>query len=116
MDELARAMGYKGASSIQRYENPDDYKKRYISPDLAAKLLSAIEGKGEPPIRAADVWALVAPPVQDAKMEMAIRLADLHATLLRQPIEVQNQVVSYADSLLKARQGKTRDTATKQAS
>lgn len=64
MDELARRMGYKGASSIQRYENPDDYKKSYIGPDLAAKLQRALVGKGSPPIEATEVWALCRPTLR----------------------------------------------------
>lgn len=61
MDELAKGMGYKGASSIQRYENPDEYKKEFISPDIAAKLLKVVSGKGAPPIEAKEVWALTRP-------------------------------------------------------
>lgn len=61
MDELAHAMGYARASSIQRYENADDYKKEFISSDLAVKLLKAINGRGQPPITAAEVWALARP-------------------------------------------------------
>ncbi|RVI52137.1 LexA family transcriptional regulator [Sinorhizobium medicae WSM1115] len=61
MDELAKGMGYKGASSIQRYENPDEYKKEFISPDIAAKLLNVVVGKGTPPIDAKEVWGLTRP-------------------------------------------------------
>lgn len=61
MDELAKGMGYKGASSIQRYENADEYKKEFISPDIAAKLLKVVSGKGIPPIEAKEVWALTRP-------------------------------------------------------
>lgn len=60
MDELAKAMGYKGASSVQRYESAD-YSKEVISTDLATKLLRAIVGKGTPPIEAKDIWALTRP-------------------------------------------------------
>jgi hypothetical protein len=58
MHDLAKGMGFKGASSIQRYEDPDQYKKDYIAPDIAAKLLKAVVGKGDPPIEAKDVWDL----------------------------------------------------------
>lgn len=34
MDDLAQAMGYARASSIQRYENPTEYTKEFISPEL----------------------------------------------------------------------------------
>lgn len=58
LDELARAMGYKGASSIQRYENPDGYKKEFLTADLAHKFAKALVGKGNPPIVVEEVWAL----------------------------------------------------------
>ena len=61
MDELAKKMGYAGASSIQRYENPNEYKKTYIAPDLAAKLVKALVGRGTPPIEASEVLALCRP-------------------------------------------------------
>ncbi|ATE84633.1 repressor protein CI [Sinorhizobium phage phi2LM21] len=63
MDELARAMGYKGASSIQRYENPDDYKTPGIKAELAARLLKALNGRGHPPIQPKEIWALTRLPV-----------------------------------------------------
>ena len=50
MDELARAMGYARASSIQRYLSDGEYKKKFISVELAEKLESALQGKGNPPI------------------------------------------------------------------
>jgi hypothetical protein len=56
-------MGYARASSIQRYENPDDYKKEFINPELVLKLIKAISGLGEPPITAAEVWSLARPEV-----------------------------------------------------
>jgi transcriptional regulator with XRE-family HTH domain len=61
MDELAKGMGYKGASSIQRYENPDEYKKEFISPDIASKMLAVVVGKGAPAIEPREVWALTRP-------------------------------------------------------
>lgn len=61
MDDLAKAMGYSRASSIQRYESADEYRKQFIGPDLAAKLAKAVVGKGEPPIEAKEVWALTRP-------------------------------------------------------
>lgn len=64
MDELARRMGYARASSIQRYENPDEYKKNYIGPDLTEKLVKAIVGRGNPPIDASEVWALCRPTLR----------------------------------------------------
>ncbi|HEV7436112.1 MAG TPA: LexA family transcriptional regulator [Pseudorhizobium sp.] len=67
MDELAKAMGYARASSIQRYENPDEYTKQFISPELVMKMITALVGKGEPPITAAEVWSLARPEVIGAR-------------------------------------------------
>ena len=61
MDELAKSMGYSRASSIQRYENADEYRKQFISPDLAAKLANAVVGRGDPAIEAKEVWDLTRP-------------------------------------------------------
>lgn len=58
MDELAQAMGYSRASSIQRYEDPALYKKEFISPELALKMMKPLVGKGTPPVTAAEVYAL----------------------------------------------------------
>lgn len=63
MDDLARAMGYSRASSIQRYEDPSLYKKEFIAPELVLKMIKALVGKGEPPITAAEVWSLARPEV-----------------------------------------------------
>ncbi|MCM2293781.1 LexA family transcriptional regulator [Allorhizobium sp. BGMRC 0089] len=56
MDELAQAMGYARASSIQRYLTDGEYRKAFISPDLAHKLEQAMLGKGQPPIMKAEIW------------------------------------------------------------
>lgn len=61
MEELARAMGYKGASSVQRYENPERLKPGYLKRDLVAKLEKALLGKGNPPILRPEIWELAGP-------------------------------------------------------
>jgi hypothetical protein len=53
MDELAKQMGFKGQSSIQRYLSPD-YDKGF-RPELAARFKAALIGLGEPPITPADL-------------------------------------------------------------
>lgn len=59
MDELAQAMGYARASSIQRYLTDGEYKKNFISPDFAEKLAKALSGKGGVnAVKEAEVWAL----------------------------------------------------------
>lgn len=58
MDKLAKALGYKGQSSYQRYEDSQLYKKKYLPYDLVEKLLDVLPGKGEPPILPAEVLRL----------------------------------------------------------
>lgn len=53
MDELAKLMGFKGSSSIQRYLSPT-YDKGF-RPELAAKFRAALVGLGDPPIDAHDL-------------------------------------------------------------
>ncbi|CAN7452335.1 S24 family peptidase [Pararhizobium sp. LjRoot235] len=67
MDDLARAMGYSRASSIQRYEDPSLYKKEFIAPELVLKMIKALTGKGEPPITAAEIWTLARPEVVSSR-------------------------------------------------
>ncbi|WP_346908501.1 S24 family peptidase [uncultured Roseibium sp.] len=47
--EIARRMGYRNASSIQRYFSTD-FVKPSLPADFVAKLLPVLEGQGDPPI------------------------------------------------------------------
>lgn len=62
--KLAKAAGYKGASSFQRYEDPELYGGGYLKRDLVAMLAKALVGRGSPPIRQQEVWALAGPEFQ----------------------------------------------------
>ncbi|MBK5920708.1 LexA family transcriptional regulator [Rhodothalassium salexigens] len=57
MEGIATAMGYAGASSYQRYENPEDFEAglplRFIK-----RLLEVLPGRGSPPISPKEVWDL----------------------------------------------------------
>lgn len=53
MDELAKAMGYAGQSSIQRYLSPD-YDMGF-RPEIASKFRRALLGRGNPPINDLDL-------------------------------------------------------------
>lgn len=57
LDALAKALGYKAASSIQRYESPD-YAKPYLNADLIGKLMVVLTGKGSPPIASREILAM----------------------------------------------------------
>ncbi len=58
---LAKEMGYRNSSSLQRYENADLYTKEFLSPDIAKKLVRALVGKGIPPITESEIWELAYP-------------------------------------------------------
>lgn len=64
MKELARLLGYSGASSYQNYENPDKFTKPYLPRHLVDKLANALVGKGSPSITASEVYDLggISPP------------------------------------------------------
>lgn len=58
MGDLAVKSGFKGQSSIQRYEDDTLYKKTFLPTELAAKFANAMEGLGTPPITRQEVMAL----------------------------------------------------------
>lgn len=58
MDRLARACGYKGASSYQRYEDASLYTRPWLPLPLVAKVADALSGLGTPPIARGEVLAL----------------------------------------------------------
>lgn len=58
MSKLARAMGLKGASSYQRYENPEMFTKEYLPLDIARKLAAVVVNTGHPPITESEILAL----------------------------------------------------------
>ncbi|WP_342714423.1 helix-turn-helix transcriptional regulator [Bradyrhizobium sp. B024] len=53
MDELAKEMGFKGQSSIQRYLSPT-YDKGF-RPEITARFKAAFVGRGDPPIKTSDM-------------------------------------------------------------
>jgi SOS-response transcriptional repressor LexA len=61
MAAFADALGMAGASSVQRYENPNDYPGGYLKRDLVAKMEAALVRKGSPPISREEVWELAGP-------------------------------------------------------
>jgi hypothetical protein len=61
MADMARAMGYADASSIQRYFDPDKLKAGYLKRDFVTKIEKALLGKGSPPISRPEIWELAGP-------------------------------------------------------
>ncbi|MEP0323264.1 S24 family peptidase [Bauldia litoralis] len=58
MEDFAKALGYKGQSSVQRYEDPDQYPDGSLPPRFIAKLLDYLPGKGQPPVTVDEVTSL----------------------------------------------------------
>ncbi len=58
MAAIAKACGYRGASSYQRYENAELYGDTYLPLKLVRALVPALTGRGAPPIKAEEVMAL----------------------------------------------------------
>lgn len=56
--EVARAMGYRGASSIQRFLDTEYGRGEVMKLELATKFAKAVVGKGDPPITSAEVFWL----------------------------------------------------------
>lgn len=58
MAEMAKALGYRGPSSYQRYEDPQVFIGPVLSLKLAKRLAGALKGRGHPPIEANEIYAL----------------------------------------------------------
>ena len=58
MREMAEAMGYRGVSSYQRYEEPEKFKKQFLPLDMLRRLRSTLLGKGNPPITDEEISSL----------------------------------------------------------
>src|SRR5690242_12585502 len=72
MGTMAKALGYKGASSYQRYEDPSQYKDGYLKRDLVEKLWAVLQGRGNPPITYDEVWELAGPEFASVKSNARI--------------------------------------------
>ena len=61
LDALAKAMGYRGASSIQRFEKETPGDPAFLDVEVVRKLDAAVVGRGNPPISSQDVYSLASP-------------------------------------------------------
>lgn len=66
LEQLAKRMGYAGASSIQRYFALGGRSPGYLPRDTVAKFADALVGIGTPPINKEDVWELAGPELAQA--------------------------------------------------
>ncbi|MEQ9487461.1 MAG: S24 family peptidase [Alphaproteobacteria bacterium] len=86
MASLAQLAGYKGASSLQRYENPEQFQKRFLPYDVVERLAAALVGRGQPPISRAEVFAMAGPIGQAAfPLDTATTSAREHGATPAQP-------------------------------
>lgn len=68
---LASAMGYRGASSIQRFEQVRPQSPPYIEVAIVQRLEAAVVGLGSPPITTEDVYALASPEWRAARAALS---------------------------------------------
>lgn len=61
LDAVAKAAGYRGRSSVQRYFEPS-YDTVFLPREMAERLSKAFEGKGNPPISIQEVFSLAGIP------------------------------------------------------
>lgn len=69
MDQFAKALGMKGGSSVQRYEDPQAYAGGYLRRDLVAQMAQVLTRKGNPPISNEEVWELAGPEFAATPLE-----------------------------------------------
>ncbi len=64
LDALAKAAGYAGASSIQRYEDDGErgFRRKFIPRDVVDRFAPHFVGRGDPPISEDDVYILCGGP------------------------------------------------------
>jgi SOS-response transcriptional repressor LexA len=65
LEEIASKMGFRRASSVQRYFSADDFRGQYLKLETAQKFAEVLVGRGDPPISESDVMALVDPKVRE---------------------------------------------------
>lgn len=58
MAVMAKALGKKGASSYQRYEDPDLYTRQFLPLHIVRGFLELLVGKGSPPISREEIFML----------------------------------------------------------
>lgn len=80
MEKLAKEIGYRNSSSLQRYESEDSYTKSYIPMELAERLLKIV-GMGSPAITKDEILSLTATEalkgIQSKNLELSGRLQDV---------------------------------------
>ena len=100
MDDLAKKVDLKGASSFQRYEDASLFKDEYIKVSLAKKLAKALVGLGNPPITKGEVYSLAgissleAGVTEDLVSAVTPNESGVDKELLQKAIDLVNLVVA----------------------
>ncbi|WP_162600031.1 helix-turn-helix transcriptional regulator [Azospirillum sp. TSH58] len=81
LDELAKEAGFKGQSSLQRYEDPEAYKRPYFRVDFVDRIIGPLTKRGIPK---AEVLALAGINVTE---EPAMPPDALHAHIVQVAVE-----------------------------
>jgi phage repressor protein C with HTH and peptisase S24 domain len=93
IDDMAVAMGYAGASSIQRYFDAGKLKQGYLKRDFVAKVEKVLLGKGTPPITRPEIWELAGPEFNFANPEPA------NAVVISQSVTSGNRIPVYGSAV-----------------
>lgn len=93
IDDMAKAMGYRGASSIQRYFDAGKLKTGYLKRDFVAKVEKVLLGKGAPPITRPEIWELAGPEFNFGTLEPA------NAVIVRQNVTGGNKIPVYGSAV-----------------
>jgi SOS-response transcriptional repressor LexA len=82
MKDMAQAIGFAQGSSWQRYESPDQKDRKGLPVDLVEKMISALVGRGDPPIKKDELLALTGfhTVTQDVKPLTKLPGNSLHVT------------------------------------
>lgn len=82
--EMAKEAGFRQGSSYQHYEDPGLFRRPYLPLEVAERFADVLEGRGEPSITRAEVYALAgvgdptvaarahAAPLEEAVLERVI--------------------------------------------
>lgn len=93
MGQMAKLMGYKDASSIQRYFDAGKLKTGYLKRDFVAKVEKVLLGKGSPPITRPEIWELAGPEFNFGNLEAS------NAVIVSQNVTSGNKIPVYGSAV-----------------
>lgn len=73
MEKFALTVGYRGASSYQRFEDPNVFADKFLPIDKVLRFAPALLGKGAPPIRQEEVLRLLPPEQRNIDLQALTR-------------------------------------------